>query len=83
MWILLPFSAPWTHSSDNRGLKGEIAHPVMTLLIASLIGFSDAWGAYGQIVKIYKYNMVTEATGDTHQWTDVGRSVFMQMDIRI
>lgn len=40
---------------------------MMTLLIASLIGFSDAWGAYGQIVKIYKYTMVTEATGDTHQ----------------
>lgn len=40
----LPSSAPSAQRSDTRGLKGNIAHLVMTLLIASLIEFSDAWG---------------------------------------
>lgn len=35
---------PPAQRSDTRGLKGNIAHLGMTLLIASLIEFSDAWG---------------------------------------
>lgn len=66
MWLLLYLLCtlnPQRSVTTGGPWGGGEAAPLMTLLIASLIGFSDAWGSPEEMVQIYQCTKAMELQG--------------------